>query len=166
MRRKLTLVTLGTYRVKWINNKVWFRCSVSHGGSSSTTPDKYCHLVPAAGHFPRLLWVWPFATFLGHKRKYNQKCLLAVKSLPTSNCTRQPKILVRALPTLVEFGSLGFLRKGENGGYPEKIPRVETSVFGEYPQGENRSNRRKAAWSQEENEQKSQPTSGVTSGPY
>ena len=36
---------------------------------------------------------------------------------------------------------------------------METSVPGEYPQGENRSNRRKAAWSQEESEQKSQPTS-------
>ena len=59
-----------------------------------------------------------------------------------------------------------FFKKGEKRGYPEKIPRVETSVPGEYPQGENRSNRRKAAWSQEENEQKSQPTSDVTSGPH
>ena len=46
------LVTLGTYRVKWINNNVWFRCSVSHGGSSSIPPDKDCHLVPGPGISP------------------------------------------------------------------------------------------------------------------
>ena len=99
----------------------------------------------------------------GRRRPENVSIL---SSLLVIACTRQPKILVRALPTLVEFGSLGFFKKGGKRGYPEKIPWVETSVPGEYPQGENRSNRRKAAWSQEESEQKSQPTSGVTSGPH
>ena len=69
-----------------------------------------------------------------------------LSSLLVIACTRQPKILVRALPTLVEFGSLGFLRKGENEVTQRKsqgwkpvylgnILRGKTVVKGEEPLG-------------------------------
>ena len=58
---------------------------------------KGCHRGPGAGNFPRLLWAWPPAIFVGSKRKRDHKNSLAVE-FPTLLIayTQQLEILVTA----------------------------------------------------------------------
>ena len=58
---------------------------------------KGCHRGPGAGNFPRLLWAWPPAIFVGSKRKRDHKNSLALE-FPTLLIayTQQLEILVTA----------------------------------------------------------------------
>ena len=80
------LVTLGTYKVKWVNNNVWFRCSVSTLLFFVYPPNKDCHLVPGGGHFPPAVMSKTPGHFLRSQKEIESKNLLAVKSPPSSKC--------------------------------------------------------------------------------